>query len=271
VTALLDRLLDVEIYDLAHPLSSSVPASPNHPGFRMALMRRHGDGVREDGGSAANELIVTGGHVGTHVDALGHVSHEGKLYGGASAIEAQIGGRLKTHGIDALQPLVARGLLLDVPTALGLPVLEPAHPIGVEELEAAEALTGTNLRNGDVALIRTGWSHRVGEPTAYVGHETGVPGPTPDAARWLVKRGIAITGSDTLAYERIPPGEGHRLLPVHRILLVEHGINIVEVMNLERLAADRVLTFAFVLAPLNIVGATGSPVRPLALVERSTR
>jgi len=268
VTSLVDRLLDVDIYDLAHPLSADIPSSPSHPGFRMALMRRHGDAVREDGGSAANELIVTGGHVGTHVDALGHVSHEGKLHGGATASDAQTGGRLKTHGIDALAPLVARGLLLDIPAVLGVDALEPAHAVTAEELAAAEARTGTTLRKGDVALVRTGWSQRVTDPIAYIGLESGVPGPIVDGARWIAERGVAVTGSDTLAYERIPPGAGHRLLPAHRVLLVEHGINIVEVLNLEQLAEDAVHTFAFVLAPLNILGATGSPVRPLALVER---
>ena len=61
---------------------------------------------------------------------------------------------------------------------------------------------------------------------------------------------------------------GHALLPVHRLLLAEHGIHIIEVMNLSGLAAAGVHEFVFVLAPLKIVGGTGSPVRPLALVQR---
>ena len=59
-----------------------MPVSPNHPAFEMAMIRRHGDVVRPDGGSAANEMIVLGGHVGTHIDAVGHVSHDGLLHGG---------------------------------------------------------------------------------------------------------------------------------------------------------------------------------------------
>src|SRR5688572_6542642 len=79
------------VYDLAHVLDPAMPVSPNHPGYRMALLRRHGDMVRADGGSAANELITLGGHTGTHLDALAHVSHQGKLYGGVDASEAQTG------------------------------------------------------------------------------------------------------------------------------------------------------------------------------------
>jgi kynurenine formamidase len=63
----------VRIFDLGRPMEVGMPQSPNHPQFRIALARRHGDSVRADGGSAANELIVTGGHVGTHIDALSHV------------------------------------------------------------------------------------------------------------------------------------------------------------------------------------------------------
>ena len=122
------------------------------------------------------------------------------------------------------------------------------------------------LRCGDAALIRTGWARHFGNATAYLGHESGVPGPTEQAARWLVERGVRVTGADTIAYEHIPAGAGHSLLPVHRLLLVEHGIHIVEVMNLEQIAAAGVCEFLFILAPLKIVGATGSPVRPLAVV-----
>jgi kynurenine formamidase len=53
---------------------------------------------------------------------------------------------------------------------------------------------------------------------------------------------------------------------VHRLLLVERGIHIVETLQLEELAADGVGEFAFVAAPLKLVGGTGSPLRPLALV-----
>ena len=67
-----------QVYDLGQALEPNAPVSPNHPGFRLALMRRHGDMVRADGGSAANEMFTMGGHVGTHMDALAHVSQDGK-------------------------------------------------------------------------------------------------------------------------------------------------------------------------------------------------
>jgi len=55
-------------------------------------------------------------------------------------------------------------------------------------------------------------------------------------------------------------------MPVHVHLLVEHGIHIIECLNLEQLARDRVYEFIFAAAPLKIRGGTGSPIRPIAVV-----
>jgi kynurenine formamidase len=268
MSALLEAVSSgVRVLDLAQPMHPGMPSSPNHPGFRMALIRRHGDMVREDGSSAANELIVTGGHVGTHVDALAHVSHRGELHGGISAAKAQEGGRFSRHGIDALAPLVIRGVLLDVAAARDVEVLSGGCGIGVADLEAALEYAAVELGPGDAALVRTGWARHFGDPEAFLGHTTGVPGPTEEGARWLADRGVRLTGSDTTAYEEIPPGQGHRLLPVHRLLLVERGVHIVEMLDLEPLNQAGVHEFCFVLAPLKLIGATGSPVRPLAVVD----
>ena len=254
------------IYDLAQPMSNGMASSPNHPGFRMALLRRHGDMVREDGGSAANELIVTGGHVGTHVDALAHVSHNGRLHGGVDAAEVQIGGRFTAKGIDEMEPIVGRGILLDVARQKGVETLPAGYGINGEDLSATASAEGVEIRRGDVALVRSGWGIHFPEAQRFVGAASGVPGPDEDGAQWLAARGVRATGADTIAYEQIPPGAGHRVLPAHRVLLVENGIHIIEVMDLEGLAAARVYEFMFVLAPLRIVGGTGSPVRPLAIV-----
>ncbi len=256
------------IHDLAQPMSNGMASSPNHPGFRMALLRRHGDMIREDGGSAANELIVTGGHVGTHVDALAHVSQEGMLHGGVEAADAQVGGRFSKHGIDEMEPIVGRGVLLDVARHHGVQTLPAGYGITSADLEATAAAEGVEVRPGDTVLVRSGWGIHFAAADRFVGTASGVPGPTEDAAQWLTGRGIRATGGDTIAYEQIPPGAGHRVLPVHRVLLVENGIHIIEVMNLEGIGEARAHEFLFILAPLRIVGGTGSPVRPLAVVPR---
>ncbi len=255
-----------EVHDLSRPLQVGMPQSPNHPEFRHVLVRRHGDTHREDGGSAANDLIVTGTHVGTHVDALGHVSFDGKLHGGVDADEAQRGGRFDKHGIDAFGTFFGRGVLLDVATALGWDESPAGQEITVEDLKRTAAQQGTELRPGDATLVRSGWARNWHDRELYQGQTSGVPGPGEAGATWLADQGAAVVGADTIAFEHLPPGKGHARLPAHRVLLVERGINIIETLDLEGLAEAGLHEFLFVLNPLNIVGATGAPVRPLAVV-----
>jgi kynurenine formamidase len=265
---LFDAVAGARVYDLAHGLEAATPTSPNHPPFRMALQRRHGDTTRADGSSAANELFTMGGHTGTHVDALCHVSLSGRLHGGADAAEAARGGRFTIHGAETIAPFLCRGVLLDVPRALGFDLLPPAYAVTAGDLERSAESAGVEIREGDAVLVRTGWPvGRFHDPVAMVGHDSGVPGPDESASRWLSERQVRVTGSDTIAFEWLGPGNGHSLLPVHRHLLVESGIHIVELMDLEAIAEDGVTDFLFVAVPLKLIGATGSPLRPLAVVE----
>lgn len=263
--ALWESLAAARPIELSHVLESTMPVSPNHPGFRLALLRRHGDVVRPDGGSAANEMMMLGGHSGTHLDALCHVSQEGHLFGNVDAEEAQRGGRFAMLGIETVGPIIGRGILLDIAALLGVERVEPSLAITAQHLARAEEMTGSTVREGDVVLIRTGWSQLWGEPDRFLGQIDGAPGPDTSAAQWLAERRPKASGAETIAYEHIPTGAGHRVLPVHRVLLVEHGIHIVEAMDLEALKGHYV--FGFVMLPLRIAGATASPVRPVALVK----
>ncbi len=266
-----DPLLDVvtrgvTIIDLGRQYRVGMPQSPNHPHFWHTLPRRHGDMTRPDGASAANDMITMGTHVGTHIDALAHVSVDGKLHGGADAVEAGTGGRYDEHGVHTIAPMVCHGVLLDVAAQHDVDILDGGYEITVDDLEAVQSRSGIEVRADDVVLIRSGWGRRFDEGAAYTGRETGVPGVAEAGARWLAERGVTAVGADTIAFERLQPGGGHSLLPAHNVLLVEHGIYIIEEMDLEGLAAAGRAEFTFVLVPLNIYGATGSPVRPLAVL-----
>jgi kynurenine formamidase len=94
-----------------------------------------------------------------------------------------------------------------------------------------------------------------------------VPGVTGPAAKWLAKHGIKATGSDTNAFDQIMRGPNFLARPAHTILLFQSGIHTIEVLNLKELAAAGIEEFLFVLMPLKLIGATGSPVGPLAVVE----
>lgn len=257
----------VRIFDLGRPMYPGMPQSPNHPKYTHALPRRHGDMVRTDGGSAANDLIMTGTHVGTHIDALAHVSHDGKLFGGLDAAQAGLGGKFQQLGVDSIAPIVRRGVLLDIPHVLGLEMCEPEYEISPEDLSAASS-RGAEIQSGDVVLIRSGWGKMLNVGgDAYIGNDSGVPGISEEGAKWLAERGVYAAGADTIAFECLRAGRGHSVLPAHRVLLVECGIYIIEALELEELSKSGITEFIFVLSPLLLVGATGSPVRPLALVS----
>ncbi len=257
-----------KVYDLGQPMEPGMPVSPNHPGFYIALLHRHGDMVLPGGISGATEMFLTGGHVGTHMDALAHISHEGKLYGGLDAHQAQRGGRFQKLGIDQAGVIVCRGILLDVAKLHGVPVLAPGTGIGADDLRRAAQQGGVESRQGDAILVRSGWATNWGDPATYIGHESGVPGVDASGAELIASWGARVTGHDNMSYEQIPPEPGHERLTVHRILLVEHGIYILENLNLEQLAEDQVYEFLCVVTPLKLVGATGSPVRPIAVVPQ---
>lgn len=262
----------VTVYDLGRELRVGMPQSPNHPAFWHALPRRHGDMVRADGGSAANDLISMGTHVGTHIDALAHVSQDGRLHGGLDAAAASVGGRYPSLGAHTILPMVARGVLLDVPSALDRPEgLDGGFEITPEHLEATLLGQDVSIAPGDVVLIRSGWGRHFDNPdrSVFRGDRSGVPGVGESGARWLSDRRVHAVGADTIAFERLLPSAGHSLLPAHRVLLVERGIYIMEAMVLDELAAAEIYEFVLVVAPLPLFGATGSPVRPLAVVSRA--
>lgn len=267
-----DPLLDligrgIQVFDLGRPLFVGMPQSHNHPQFMHTLPRRHGDMVRADGGSAANDLIVMGTHVGTHLDALAHVSQLGKLYGGVDAAKAAHGGRFMEHGVHTVEPMVRRGVLLDVPAALGTDACDAAYEITPADLDGTVAHQNITVAPHDVVLIRSGWGRRFEESAeSYAGTNTGVPGVGEAGAQWLARHQVHAAGADTTAFERLAPGRSHSVLPAHRVLLVEAGIYLIESLALEQLAAAQIHEFTLIVVPMNIIGATGSPVRPLAVV-----
>ncbi|MFE3454193.1 cyclase family protein [Nonomuraea sp. NPDC059194] len=259
-----EALSGARVIDLAQPMRTGMPQSPNHPPFRMLLERRHGDLIREDGGSAANEIIITGGHVGTHVDALAHVSQDGVLYGGVASETVQSHQGFSALGIDAFSPYLGRAVLLDVAAVHGVATLPAGYEITPGDLD--RAADGLDFAPDQAILIGTGWSRHWSNPMIFTGQAAGAPGPGEAAARWLAERRPRLVGGETIAFEHIAAGRGHAALPVHRVLLVEEGINIVETMRLHEVLDTTAREFLLVVNPLPVVGATGAPVRPLAVL-----
>jgi kynurenine formamidase len=160
--------------------------------------------------------------------------------------------------IDKVPLIFRRGVLIDVAGSLGMDALPEDFEITPKHLETASR--GADIAPGSVILLRTGWARYYGDAARYISEVRG-PGPAIEGVRWLSERQPFAVGSDTVGFEKVPSPSmaGH----VH--LLFEKGIHIIEVLNLEALARDRVYEFVFVGAPLKIQGGTGAPIRPFAL------
>jgi kynurenine formamidase len=250
------------IVELGHILSEDMPNSPNHPPFMFRLTKLHNDSrIGGTDVSASSDMFTMGSHNGTHIDALNHIACCGMVYPNRDSDEVATrrDGYIE-HGIETVEPLMLRGVLLDIPALLGIESLAPAYGISAAEFQAAAQRQGVAIREGDAVLIRSGWQRYWDDHRKYVGVAEGGPGPDGEAAAWLGDRGIRVTGADTFAYDRRPSA-----MPAHVELMVKRGINIMENMCLDELAAAGVYEFMFCALPLRIKGGTGSPIRPIAL------
>jgi kynurenine formamidase len=258
-----DLLAQAEVHDLGQPYYPGMPHHPTHPPFLFGMVKGHGEYAGPAGHSSAADAMALGTHTGTHMDALCHFSLAGHLHGGGNATGQAPATGMASLAIDTVAPVVRRGVLLDIAAAEGVSALPEDFEIEPAHLDAAARGAGVQVRPGDVVLLRTGWAAYWDDAARFVNQVRG-PGPSLAGARWLSGHGVFAAGSDTVAFERVPSPE----MPVHVHLLVESGIHIIECLNLETLAAVRVPEFLFAASPLKIRGATGAPVRPLAIVFR---
>jgi kynurenine formamidase len=267
------------IYSLARERFPGMPLFPGHPplevlayrtpqGLRAAGEEPWGPG-NEAGLGYLSEVVFGSTHTGAHIDAHAHmtIGEEDRWHGGSAREDLGDFGPLRGDASE-LPPLWARSLLYDVPGFRGVEYLGAGKPVTAEELrEVGRAQGLAEPAEGDVVLVRTGYMRHFPDAERMAAHRG--PGPDVSVARWLVERGVAATGSDTETYEVQPapdPGTPANPQPVHTHLLIEHGVYIMESLDLEELARDRVYEFLFVALPLKIRGATGSMIDPVAVV-----
>jgi len=259
--------LRAQLFDLEQPRTATMPIHPSHrPGYHYALYRRHEDTYAPERGprSSASGLVVCMEHSGTHIDAPCHQAEHLMLTGGVRAQDVEGPSGFRTLSIDQVAPLVGPAVVLDVPRAKGVDELPDRYAITVEDLEACCATQGVTIEPGDIVLVRTGNARYWHDTERYLAGP-GIAGKT---SHWLAERGIRAVGADNMAWDVIgvvDPDIGSDL-PGHLILLARRGIPIIENLYLEELVAAGVHRCTFVCTPLKFVGATGSPVRPIALV-----
>ncbi len=209
------------------------------------------------------ERIEHSGHSGTHIDALCHVGcwHNGQpfLHGDVPARSVESAQGFLALGAEGFPPILLRGIVLDVPAALGVDCMDDLYEITAQDLQRCEERQGVAISPGTAVLVRTGFERYWNDPEHYI---TQGAGPGLEAARYLADRGAILTGSDTANYEVLAFPD----LPAHMFLLYERGIPIIENLRLAELASSGSPEFLFVALPIAFAGATGSTLHPIAIV-----
>ena len=273
---ILKRVSDGKTYDLSVDYFVGMPSfhSLGDPAYQYWLTHTPRGTVVDNPnglGKAMNEKVSYTGdaismytHMGTHIDALNHFGLDGKIWNGFSAAE-HVGDRgWKKAGAEVLPPIVARGVLIDVAAAKGMEELPPSYRIQPEDLKLALDKQRTRIQPGDVVLVRTGRMKHFHEENGH--YMDDPPGLGLAAARWLIDEQRAMTlGADNLSLETFPVETEDNWVPVHTYLLAERGVPFMEVVYLEELARDQVYELVFIGSSLKLRGASGAPMRPIAL------
>lgn len=272
------RLVRVgRVYDLDAGRSMGLPLGPGQPRLTVVSYRTSrglamtNDYFPDSANTACqgfnSELVMSSVHTGCHIDALAHITlgEDARWYNGYRAAEHLGDFGPRRADVSAYPPILGRGVLADVAGYRGVARLPAGAGVGSDELRQVFRHQGTTVGEGDIVLIRTGLMRDWPDATKMA--EADGSGLRLDGARWLADEiRVAAVGADNASVEMLPAGDPSRPQPVHAFLLVERGVPLMEFVFLEELARDHVYEFLYVALPLKITGATGSMLRPVAVV-----
>lgn len=241
----------------------------------------------KDGVGVSQQDYFTGfiGQMGTQFDALGHqgktvqmadgtlqnVYYNGFTQNDLTGRNRGVGG-LEALGVEHTKPIITRGILVDVAGYKNIPVLDSRYEVTLTDLRGALAKQGIreeSIEPGDAVLFNYGWavhwnnSQKYNDSRFFVGENQGSPGIGVEVARWAVEKKLSMVGADSCCVTIQPPPKPE-LGNVHHELLFG-GVFMLENMDLRELARDRVYEFLYLNLTERIRGATGSPVRPIAM------
>jgi kynurenine formamidase len=255
-----------QVLRLAQPLSSKTPV-PRHRATLQHFMGRDGGdyaaGAKRSGGfQFAEDTVIMPMHIGTHIDALCHAWCGEQLFNGYRETTMRSTSGATRLGVEKMPPAVTRGLLIDVVKLRGRR-LSDGEIVTRGDIEACLSANGLRIEPGDAVLLHTGWlEHNLGRDDIDFNAE---PGIDLEAGLWLAQQEVALIGADNYAVEVLPFAPD-TVFPVHQCVIRDFGIPLLEGLMLEHLARTGRVEFLFVAAALPIVGATGSPLSPLAIL-----
>ncbi len=225
----------------------------------------------EDRQRASDDAVYMPLQCSTQWDALCHVFDDGVTYNnrGPETVTAR-DGAVRNSITNFRDRAVGRGVLLDFPRHMGRPWLEEGEAIQADDLERCADAQGVTVGTGDFLLVRTGQLAQrrdAGEWGTYAGGPA--PGLGVSATKFVCERQVAAVATDTWGLEVNPYEAPDVFVPVHTILLVNAGIYIGEMWDMEALAddcaEDGVYEFFLSAPPLTITGSVGSPLNPMAI------
>ncbi len=243
---------NVEIVDLTQPLSENTPVmrvpAPfvNASGLKMTELSNYDD----RGPRWRWNHLELGEHVGTHLDAPLHWI-SGK--GGDDVASVP------------LPRLIGPAVVIDRTAQVEE---DPDYLLTVEDVLEFEAANGP-LPEGGWLLYRTGWDSRIHDVGQFLNNASGTartPGIAPGCAKWLAQStgivgiGVQTVGTDAGASPTFDPPT-----PVHYYMHGAGKYGVTQLTNLDRLPPTGAL---IIVAPLRLVGGTGSPARVIAFVPK---
>jgi kynurenine formamidase len=273
-----------QTYELGHIYERTMPQYGDRPYF---LSVQPAAPPQKEGAGSVHRDYFTGfiGQMGTQFDAFGHQGQAVRMADGSvksvyynGFTEQELTGTrqgvdgLEALGVEHVKPIITRGILIDVAGLKGVPVLDSRYEVTMADVRAALEKAGiseSSIEAGDAILFNYGWAVNWANPQKYndsrffVGENQGSPGIGLEVARWLVSKRVSMTGADSCCVQAQPP-----VMPGPRTVhheLLNNGVLMLENMDLRELARDRVYEFLYLNLTERIKGATGSPVRPIAV------
>ena len=221
------------------------------------------------------DTYLSQSHVGTHIDGMGHIGIQDCYYNQTPMGKYVTQNYLKRLGIENLKSFATRGVIIDAVkvfqaanklkanAACKNPCLDAGTVITEADLQAGLKMYNVTLREADAVFINTGWGDLFQQyPAQNAAYNGGEPGISVSAARWLASQKVVLVGADTWAVEVIPGEDAKIAFPVHKTLLTDNGIHIIENARTDLIAAVAAqsgrATFFLNMTVPKAVGLTGT-------------
>lgn len=257
-----------KVYSLGMIVGSDTPAFPPRSLSVTVLQPNQitNSGLGENAFTYNDDIFMGWLGIGPQIDGLGHAGIDHVYYNGHKAGDFAKAAGLTELGLHNLPGLVGRGVLLDMAKFYDVEMIEEGKAYTADDIKAAAAQQGVELREGDVVLFNSNWMNLLDgpnpDPKRFGAAE---PGLGVSGAEYLAEIGVMAVGADTWGMEVVPAEVEGEAFRAHQILQPQNGIYILENMDTRELAKDEAYEFLFVLGQARLKGAVQMIINPIAI------